>query len=315
MFGFLARRLAGMLLVMFLVGVIVFLITRAVPGDPVAIMLGEGATPEDIARLRLVYGLDQPMPVQFVLWLRQLFTGDLGTSIFFSEPVTRLLAARAEPTALLSLVALTMALLLGLPAGLLSAIRPGGAVDRVVLTLAMIAAGIPSFWLGLVLMQYLAVKAGWFPVAGYGPPDASAWQRLPYLLLPGLALALPNAALLARMTRSSMLDVASLDYIRTATAKGLAPRAVFLKHAFRNALITVVTVIGVITAVLLSGVVVVETVFSLPGLGQLVMSAVLRRDYPVIQGALIVIAGIYVLVNLLIDVLYGLIDPRISYAS
>jgi len=304
-----------MLLVMFLVGVIVFIITRAIPGDPIAIMLGEQATAQDIERMRTIYGLDQSLPVQFFLWLKQLSTGNLGTSIFFSEPVTRLLAARAEPTALLSLVGLTFALALGLPAGLMLAVRPGGLVDRAVLTFAMIAAGMPSFWLGLVLMQYLAVKAGWFPVAGYGPPDSAVWQRIPYLVLPGFALALPNAALLARMTRSSMLDVSSQDFVRTAKAKGLSFRIVFLKHAFRNALITVITVIGVITAVLLSGVVVIETVFSLPGLGQLVMSAVLRRDYPVIQGALIVVAGIYVFVNLAIDLLYGLIDPRITYAN
>lgn len=314
MLGFIVRRLAGMLLVMFLVGVIVFIITRAVPGDPVAIMLGEQATAADIERMRAVYGLDQPLPVQFLLWVQQIFVGNLGTSIFFGEPVTELLADRAEPTALLGLVALLFALVIGLPAGLISAVRPGGAADRVVLSMSMIAAGIPSFWLGLVLMQYLAVHAGWFPTSGYGPPEANTLERLPYLILPGLALALPNAALLARMTRTSMLEVANSDFIRTARAKGLSFRRVYLKHVFRNAMITVVTVIGVIAAVLLSGVVVIETVYSLPGLGQLVMSAVLRRDYPVIQGALIVIAGIYVLINLLVDFIYGFIDPRISYA-
>src|SRR5690625_680581 len=303
-----------MLLVMFLVGIIVFIITRAVPGDPIAIMLGEQATAADIERMRVVYGLDRPLLVQFLLWLQQLFLGNLGVSIFFGESVTSLLAARAEPTTLLGLVALAFALVIGLPAGLVSAIRPGGIADRTVLSLSMIAAGIPSFWLGLVLMQYLAVNTGLFPVAGYGPPEATTLQRLPYLVLPGLALALPNAALLARMTRASMLEVANSDFVRTARAKGLSFRSVFLKHIFRNAMITVVTVIGVIAAVLLSGVVVIETVYSLPGLGQLVMSAVLRRDYPVIQGALIVIAGIYVLINLLVDVIYGFIDPRISYA-
>jgi len=312
--GFIVRRLAGMLLVMFLVGIIVFIITRAVPGDPIAIMLGEQATAADIERMRVVYGLDRPLLVQFLLWLQQLFLGNLGVSIFFGESVTSLLAARAEPTTLLGLVALAFALVIGLPAGLVSAIRPGGIADRTVLSLSMIAAGIPSFWLGLVLMQYLAVNTGLFPVAGYGPPEATTLQRLPYLVLPGLALALPNAALLARMTRASMLEVANSDFVRTARAKGLSFRSVFLKHIFRNAMITVVTVIGVIAAVLLSGVVVIETVYSLPGLGQLVMSAVLRRDYPVIQGALIVIAGIYVLINLLVDVIYGFIDPRISYA-
>jgi len=311
---FIVRRLAGMLLVMFLVGIIVFIITRAVPGDPIAIMLGEQATAADIERMRVVYGLDRPLLVQFLLWLQQLFLGNLGVSIFFGESVTSLLAARAEPTTLLGLVALAFALVIGLPAGLVSAIRPGGIADRTVLSLSMIAAGIPSFWLGLVLMQYLAVNTGLFPVAGYGPPEATTLQRLPYLVLPGLALALPNAALLARMTRASMLEVANSDFVRTARAKGLSFRSVFLKHIFRNAMITVVTVIGVIAAVLLSGVVVIETVYSLPGLGQLVMSAVLRRDYPVIQGALIVIAGIYVLINLLVDVIYGFIDPRISYA-
>lgn len=314
MLGFIVRRLAGMLLVMFLVGIIVFIITRAVPGDPVAILLGEQATTADIERMRTIYGLDQPLPVQFVLWVQQIFTGNLGTSIFFGEPVTELLAGRAEPTAFLGLVALLFALVIGVPAGLISAVRPGGIADRVVLSMSMIAAGVPSFWLGLVLMQYLAVNAGWFPTSGYGPPEATTLERLSYLILPGLALALPNAALLARMTRASMLEVANADFIRTARAKGLSFWRVYLKHIFRNAMITVVTVIGVIAAVLLSGVVVIETVYSLPGLGQLVMSAVLRRDYPVIQGALIVIAGIYVLINLLVDIIYGFIDPRISYA-
>jgi len=298
---------------MAIVGVSVFVITRVVPGDPAAILAGDDATAEDIARLRTVYGLDRPLAVQFGIWLVDIGRGDLGTSIFFGQPVTALLADRAEPTVLLSLLALLMAVAVGVPAGVISAVRRGGFADQAIIGAAMFNAAVPSFLSGLILMQYLAVKLGWFPVAGYGPPDISTLGRIPYLLLPAVSLALPNAALVARMTRGSMLDVLGEDYIRTARAKGASARSVNMKHALRNASVNILTVVGLIAGALLSGVVVVETVFGLPGVGQLVLAAVSRRDYPVIQGALIVLAAVFVLVNLVVDLLYAAIDPRIAY--
>lgn len=298
---------------MAIVGVSVFVITRVVPGDPAAILAGDDATAEDIVRLRTVYGLDRPLAVQFGIWLVDIGRGDLGTSIFFGQPVTALLADRAEPTVLLSLLALLMAVAVGVPAGVISAVRRGGFADQAIIGAAMFNAAVPSFLSGLILMQYLAVKLGWFPVAGYGPPDTSTLGRIPYLLLPAVSLALPNAALVARMTRGSMLDVLGEDYIRTARAKGASARSVNMKHALRNASVNILTVVGLIAGALLSGVVVVETVFGLPGVGQLVLAAVSRRDYPVIQGALIVLAAVFVLVNLVVDLLYAAIDPRIAY--
>lgn len=313
MLTYILRRLVSMLLIMLLVGVCVFVITRAVPGDPIAIMLGENASAEDIERMRQQYGLDEPIAVQFVIWFRQVLSGNFGTSLFFGQPVADLILDRAEPTILLSAMALGMAAVIGIPTGVISAVARGRIVDQTILGSAMVAAGIPSFWLGLVLMQYGAVRLGWFPVAGYGPPEALLYHRLAYLVLPALALALPNSALIARMTRGSMLDVLGEDYIRTARAKGVSFPSLYLKHALRNSFVNVLTVLGIIAGALLSGVVVIETVFSLPGLGQLVMSAVLRRDYPTIQGVLIVVAGTYVIVNLVVDLLYAAVDPRIVY--
>jgi peptide/nickel transport system permease protein len=313
MLSYLLRRLLSMVVVMAMVGVSVFVITRLVPGEPAAILAGDDATVEDIARIRRQYGLDRPIAVQFVIWSGEIIKGNLGQSIFFGQPVTRLLLDRAQPTILLSLMALVIAMLIGIPAGVVSAIARGSVIDQTILGVAMVNAAVPSFLLGLLLMQYLAVSLGWFPVAGFGPPDASTMTRITYLVLPALSLALPNAALIARMTRGSMLDVLGEDYVRTARAKGVAAVGVFLKHALRNASVNILTVVGIIAGALLSGVVVVETVFGLPGVGQLVMSAVLRRDYPTIQGALVVIAGVYVLVNLAVDLLYAVIDPRIVY--
>jgi peptide/nickel transport system permease protein len=311
MLAYILRRLAGMLLVMLIVAAVVFVIARVVPGDPAAVMLGAAATPEDIAALRGRLGLDQPLLVQFVVYLRQILTLDLGDSIFLNRPVAQALAERAELTATLTLMAAAIAVLIGVPVGLLSAVKRGSGLDQTVVALAMLAASVPSFWVGLTLIKYLAVDLRWFPVAGYGPPEASFGERLHYLVLPAIALGIPNSALIMRFTRTSMLDVLGEDYVRTARAKGLPPKVVVLKHAFRNALIPVITVIGLTIAVLVGGAIVTETVFGLPGVGNLIVSAVLRRDYPVIQGALLVISGIYVLINLAVDLLYGVVDPRV----
>ncbi|SDR54941.1 peptide/nickel transport system permease protein [Rhizobiales bacterium GAS191] len=311
MLRFIARRLAGLLVVLLLVATTVFFLTRLAPGDPASIMLGDQARPEDVARLREIYGLDQPVLVQFLLWLKEIARGNLGQSIFLQQPVTTALHDRAEPTFFLALFSITIAALIGIPCGIASAVWRGRAVDQIVSGFALLAANIPSFWLGLVLIQLFAVRLGWFPVAGYGDPGATLAQRLYHLLLPSIVLGLVNSALITRFTRASMLDVLGEDYVRTARSKGLSEQNVVMHHAFRNALVPIITVVGLTAALLIGGAIVTETVFGLPGIGNLVVSAVLRRDYPVIQGTLIVVAAIYVLINLLIDLIYTLVDPRV----
>jgi peptide/nickel transport system permease protein len=310
---YLASRFAGMAVVMLLVATLVFFITRLAPGDPAAVMLGEQATAADIAQLRASYGLDKPLPVQFVYWLKELARGNLGQSIFLQRPVTQALWERAEPTLFLTLFSIAIATLIGVPCGIASAVWRGRAIDQVFSGFAMLGASIPSFWFGLILMQIFAVALGWFPVAGYGDPGVALAERLHHLVLPAIVLGVVNSALILRFTRASMLDVLGEDHIRTARAKGASEMRVILHHALRNALIPVLTVLGLTFALLVGGAIVTETVFGLPGIGNLVVSAVLRRDYPVIQGALLVIAGLYVLINLAIDLLYLAVDPRVTY--
>lgn len=313
MLAHLGRRFAGLLLVLFIVAALVFFLTRLAPGDPAALMLGDQATAEDIAKLRTAYGLDKPLVVQFVLWLKEVASGNLGHSIFLQRPVTQALLERAEPTFFLALFSLAIATAIGVPAGIASAVWRGRPIDQAVSGLAMLAANIPSFWLGLLFIQLFAVKLGWFPVAGYGSPEAGLAERLQHLLLPSAVLGVVNSALITRFTRASMLDILSADFLRTARAKGLSERRVLLEHAFRNILVPVITVLGLTLALLIGGAIVTETVFGLPGIGNLVVSAVLRRDYPVIQGALLAVAAIYILINLLIDLIYTLVDPRVRY--
>ncbi|NBS00732.1 MAG: ABC transporter permease [Rhizobiales bacterium] len=308
---FFLRRLAGLLIVMALVATMVFFLTRLAPGDPAALMLGDQATVEDIAKLRATYGLDKPLLVQFGLWVKEIVSGNLGQSIFLQRPVTQALSERAEPTFFLALFSVSIAALIGIPAGIASAVWRGRWLDQALSGLAMVAANIPSFWLGLIFIQIFAVKFGWFPVAGYGDPGASFLVRLQHLVLPASVLGIVNSALITRFTRASMLDILSEDFIRTARSKGLAERVVIWRHAFGNALIPVITVVGLTAALLVGGAIVTETVFGLPGIGNLVVSAVLRRDYPVIQGALIVVAAVYVLINLAVDLIYALADPRV----
>ncbi len=310
---YLASRFAGMVIVMLIVAVLVFFITRLAPGDPAAVMLGEQATAADIAQLRATYGLDQPLPVQFLYWLGELSRGNLGQSIFLQRPVTQALLERAEPTFFLTLFSIVIAVLIGVPCGVAAAVWRGTATDQAFSGFAMLGASIPSFWFGLILMQIFAVSLGWLPVAGYGDPGAPLLDRLQHLILPSIVLGVVNSALILRFTRASMLDVLGEDHIRTARAKGASEARVVLHHALRNALIPVITALGLTFALLIGGAIVTETVFGLPGIGNLVVSAVLRRDYPVIQGALLVIAGLYVLINLLIDLLYLAIDPRVKY--
>ena len=310
---YLVSRFAGMVIVMLIVAALVFFITRLAPGDPAAVMLGEQATAADIAQLRASYGLDKPLPLQFLYWLSELARGNLGQSIFLQRPVTQALLERAEPTFFLTLFSILIAVLIGVPCGVAAAVWRGKAIDQALSGFAMLGASIPSFWFGLILMQIFAVSLGWFPVAGYGDPGVALSDRLHHLILPSIVLGVVNSALILRFTRASMLDVLGEDHIRTARAKGVSEVRVVLHHALRNALIPVITVFGLTFALLIGGAIVTETVFGLPGIGNLVVSAVLRRDYPVIQGALLVIAGVYVLVNLLIDLLYLAIDPRVKY--
>ena len=302
-----------MAVVMFIVLTVVFLIVRVTPGDPAAIMLGPDATASEVTALRERLGLNQPIIVQYVLYLGQMLRGDLGQSIFLNMPVLTALADRAEPTLFLTLCAILIATAIAVPIGILAAYRRGTAFDQVVATLAMMSASIPSFWLGLLAQQMIAVKLGILPVAGYGPPGAGFLERMQHLVLPAAVLGVVSSALILRFTRASMLDVLNDDYVRTARAKGLGEFQVVMKHAFKNALIPVITVLGLTFAMLISGAVVTENVFNLPGVGNLVVSAVLRRDYPVIQGALLVVAGLYVLINFLIDMLYLVVDPRVKY--
>ncbi|MDB5359398.1 MAG: peptide transporter [Rhodospirillales bacterium] len=313
MTAYLSRRFAGMVVVMLMVAAIVFVIARVVPGDPAAVMLGSNATPADVAALRTQLGLDQPLPVQFVLYIRDILSFNLGNSIFLNRPVVDAMLDRAELTSWLTGLSVAIAVLIGVPVGVLAAVRRGTLLDQAVTAVSMLAASLPSFWVGLTLIEYLAVRLGWFPVAGYGNPGAGLGERLHHLILPAVALGLPNSALIIRFTRTSMLDVLHEDYVRTARAKGLGPWAVIIKHAFRNALIPVLTVIGLTIATLIGGAIVTETVFGLPGVGNLIVSAVLRRDYPVIQGALLIISGLYVLINMAVDLLYAVVDPRVRY--
>lgn len=306
-------RLLAAVPVALVVSTTVFLLLFLTPGDPVATMLGSDASPERVQELRTRLGLDQPPPVQLVQWYGRLLGGDLGTSLYLNQPVTQAIAQRAEPTLLLTVFSTVLAVAFGVPVGLVAAARRGGAVDFVVMLVGLAGVSMPTFWVGLNLIFIFAVLLNWLPVAGYQPLAQGPTQTLRYLLLPAVTLAFPQAALLARMTRSVMLDTLREEYVRTARSKGLHEQRVLLLHALRNALIPLATVLGLVVAVLLGGAVVTEQVFNIPGVGRLLVQAVSRRDYPLVQGVVLVIASVYVMVNLLVDLLYGVLDPRVRY--
>lgn len=310
--GYLLRRLLATLPVMAVVAVVVFLLIHLSPGDPAALIAGDLATEEDIARLRQTLGLDQPLLQQFLLWLGRLLTGDLGTSIFTQVPVAQLLAQRLEPTASIAVLTMTLTLVTAVPLGTLAAYRAGSWVDRLVMLFAVLAFSMPVFMVGYLLIYSFAIQLGWFPVQGYVHLSEGVGPWLRSLTLPCVNLALVYIALVTRMTRATVLEVLQEDYIRTARAKGLGVLAV-LGHALRNAAIPIATTVGVGIALLIGGVVVTETVFAIPGVGRLVIDSVQRHDYPVIQSVLLLSAGVYVLINLLIDLSYRLFDPRIQY--
>ncbi|MCM8735338.1 ABC transporter permease [Azospirillum sp. A1-3] len=304
------RRVAATFPVMAVVAILVFLLIHLSSGDPAALIAGDTATAEDIARLRGVLGLDQPLWSQFLLWIGRLARGDLGTSIFTGVPVSSLLAQRLEPTLSIALLTMTLAVLVSVPLGVLAAHKAGSWVDRLVMIFAVLAFSTPVFLVGYLFIYGFAIKLGWLPVQGYVSLAKGFWPWLSHLILPCVNLSLVYIALLTRMTRATVLDVLHEDYIRTARAKGLGVVAV-LGHALRNAAIPIVTTVGVGIAFLIGGVVVSETVFAIPGVGRLVIDSVQRHDYPVIQSVLLLSAGMYVLINLLIDLSYRLFDPRI----
>jgi peptide/nickel transport system permease protein len=309
--AYLVQRLAAAIPVMVLVATAVFLLLFLTPGDPAAVILGPDATPQRVAELRARLGLDQPVYVQLANWYVRLLQGDLGQSIFENRPVTEAIMSRAEPTLLLTTLATLVAVTLGLTTGLIAALRRGRWQDTSAMLVAIGGVSMPTFWLGLNLIFVFGVLLGWLPVAGYEPLSSGPWESLRYMILPAVTLGLFQAALLARLTRSMMLETLGDDYVRTARAKGLAEHAVVVRHAFRNALIPLLTVIGLIFAALMGGAVITEQVFNIPGVGRMLIQAVARRDYPVVQGVVMIVAGLYVLINLVVDVLYGYLDPRL----
>ncbi len=310
--SFLIRRLLATLPVMAVVALVVFLLIHLSPGDPAALIAGDLATGDDIAKLRTALGLDQPLWRQFLLWLGRLLSGDLGTSIFTHVPVTQLLAQRLEPTLSIALLTMALTLCIAVPLGTLAAYRAGSWTDRLVMVFAVLAFSVPVFLVGYLLIYTFSIQIRLFPVQGYVYLSKGVGPWLTSLVLPCVNLALVYIALVTRMTRATVLEVLQEDYIRTARAKGLGVLAV-LGHALRNAAIPIATTVGVGIALLIGGVVVTETVFAIPGIGRLVIDSVQHHDYPVIQSVLLLSAGVYVLINLLIDLSYGLFDPRVQY--
>lgn len=311
MIGFLARRLLSALPVLLVVSLVSFVIIAIVPGDVTAEIAGADSTEAQRAEIRERLGLDKPMVEQALRWYGRLLQGDLGQSYLLNRPVTEAVLERLPVTLSLAGLALVMAVALGMLLGILAAIRHGTWLDQGSMSLALFGLSIPDFWFGLILIVVFSVQLGWLPTGGYVPASESivGWARS--MTLPALALAITQMGVVARMTRASMLEVMGEDYIRTARAKGMRRHVVIFKHALRNALIPIVTVVGVMTGVLLGGAVVIESVFSLPGVGRLIIGAIQRRDYPIIQGGLLITAATFVFVNILVDLAYGWLDPRV----
>ena len=309
---YLIRRLGTFVPTLLAASFLIFVFVRLIPGDPAAVMLGDQATPEEVAALRVEMGLDESLLTQYLRWLQAVCRGDLGDSIFFQTPVLELIVDGLETSVALALMTMVWIVVLGLPIGMVAAVRHGTWLDQGLSGAAMFLASIPTFWVGLYLILVFAATLGWLPSSGYPSIfGEGGLANLRYLLLPSIALAAPNAALVIRLTRASMLDVYREDYVRTARAKGLHPVRVVLRHVFRNALVTVVSAVGFTVAALISEAVVTETVFSLPGVGRMVVQSILRRDYPVIQGAILMIVLLYLVINLTVDILYAWLDPRV----
>lgn len=315
MTAYIIRRLLLLIPVLLVVGIIVFTLIHLTPGDPASMMLGRDATIEQKEALRERLGLDEPFHVQFVTWFTDVLRLDFGDSLFTSQPVTTELRARAQPTGLLTIYALTLSVLIAIPAGVIAAVRRNSIVDRLLMVVSISGAAIPGFFFGIMLILLFAVILGWLPSGGYVDIQDDPVEHFKYMILPVFTLGFSAAGLLARLVRSTMLDVLNQDFVRTAYSKGLPGRNVVLRHALRNAMIPTMTLIGISFAGMLGGSVVIETVFNIPGMGRLLVQSVVRRDFPVVQAAVLVIATIEVLVMLLVDILYVYVDPRIRYGS
>jgi peptide/nickel transport system permease protein len=311
--AYVIRRLGATIVVMTVVAFVVFLLLYLTPGDPAAILAGDAATTDDIRRVREKLGLDEPFFVRFGGWVWSLLQGDLGTSIFTNLPVTRLIGQRIEPTLSLTLLTLVIAVVVAVPVGVIAAAKAGTWIDRAVMAFSVVGFSVPVFVIAYVLILVFSIELDWLPVQGYRNFDEGFWQWLRHLILPSTALGTVYIALIARITRASMLDVLAQDYVRTAQAKGLAPGSVLIRHALKNAAIPIMTIIGIGIALLIGGAIVTETVFAIPGIGRLTVDAILRRDYPIIQGVVLIFSAAYVLINLAVDLSYMLLDPRIRY--
>jgi peptide/nickel transport system permease protein len=312
MLRYFTRKLAQMLPVAFFVTIIVFALTNMLPGDPTVTILGEQATAEQRAAVRIEYGLDQPAPLRYLGWMGRVAQGDFGRSLRTREPVGEMLSARVPVTLQLTFLSILIAVTIGVPAGILAARFRGTAIDVVASFIAMSSVAVPYFWMGILLIMLFSLKLGWLPASGHARFFDDPAMNLKLMILPSLTIGTAFAALVMRQTRASMLQVLSLDYIRTARAKGLSETTVVLKHALRNALIPVVTVIGLQIGALLGGAVVTETVFALPGLGRMLVDGIFQRDFPVIQGAILFIVIAVFVVNLLTDLIYRVFDPRVK---
>lgn len=313
MTAYIIRRLIATIPVVVLVAIIVFMLVHLAPGDPASIIAGDNATSDQIARIRATLGLDEPLWKQFAIWFSQVLRGDLGTSLFWNQPVSELIRQRAEPTISLAITTILTAVVISITLGVLAAWKAGSALDRSVMALAVTGFSVPVFVVGYLLVYVFAIELKWLPVQGYRPVAEGVWPWFERLILPSIALGLAYVALIARITRTTMLEVLAEDYIRTAEAKGVATRPMLLKHALKNAAVPIVTIVGIGVALLIGGVVITETVFNIPGVGRLVVDAITRRDYPIIQGVILVFSAVYVVVNLLVDLSYSLFDPRVRY--
>jgi peptide/nickel transport system permease protein len=313
MLGYLFRRVLAAIPVMGVVALVVFLLLRLTPGDPAAILAGDNATPAQLERIRASLGLNEPLYVQFFTWIGKLLHGDLGVSLISNVPVVKMIGQRIEPSISIALATIIVSVLIAVPLGVIAAWKQGTWIDRFVMGLSVLGFSVPVFVIGYVLIQVFALDLRWLPVQGFKSITGGFGPFLERLVLPTLALSFIYVALIARMTRASMLDVLGEDYVRTARAKGIGEIAVLFRHALRNAAVPVITVIGTGFALLISGVVVTESVFNIPGIGRLTVDAVLARDYPVIQAMILLTSLLYVTINLLIDLAYTLLDPRIRY--
>jgi peptide/nickel transport system permease protein len=313
MFAFIIRRMLATIPVMGVVALFVFLLLHLSPGDPATVIAGDYATPQDVARIRAQLGLDKPLYIQFGTWIWSLLRGDLGISMFSNYPVTTLIGQRVEPTLMLALTTLVITIGVAVPMGVIAAWKAGTWIDRTVMIFAVLGFSVPVFVLGYVLIYVFALKLGVLPVQGYVSIREGLAPFLYNIILPSLTLSAIYVALIARITRASVLEVLDEDYIRTARAKGVAESGVLMRHALRNAAVPIVTVIGIGVALLIGGVVVTESVYNIPGVGRLVVDAILKRDYPIIQGLILVFSAVYILINLVVDIVYTALDPRIRY--